>query len=217
MCLRYQKSRQVLDGPETYDFCYASSRCTDWTEWGLKIWPWNSWMCVCVFFFLGLAGDAAAKGICKFQEWKNYSLLTRAHLVLLPHHLFLSSLTLLPKVFKIHLFLSLSIYGITLNPVLRGLQERFACDSDLLRVCHPWGRHGKMGIANCCSECSGSEIKQRHETHSPMSGVRVFWRLLSCFLLFHVPKCQLVFSLPLTCDVAKEKSLLPHAVWGLRK
>ena len=169
------------------------------------------------FFFLRLAGDAAAKDICKFQEWKNYSLLTRAHLALLPHHLFLSSLTFLSKVFKIHLFLSLSIYGITLNPVLRGLQERSACDSDLLRVCHPRGRHGKMGIANCSSECSGSEIKQLHETHSPMSAVRVFWRFLSCFLLFHVPKCQLFFSLPLTCDVAKEKSLLLHAVWGLRK
>lgn len=101
-------------------------------------------MCVCVC--LGLAGDAAAKGICKFQDWKNYSLLTRAHLALLPYHLFLSSLTFLSKVFKIHSFLSLSTYRITSNPVLRGLQERSVCDSGLLRVCHPWGRHGKWRL-----------------------------------------------------------------------
>ena len=81
--------------------------------------------CVCVC--LGLAGDAAAKAICKFQDWKNYSLLTRAHLALLPYHLFLSSLTFLSKVFKIHSFLSLSTYRITSNPVLRGLQERKVC------------------------------------------------------------------------------------------
>ena len=83
---------------------------------------------------LGLTGDAAAKDIYESQEWKNCSLLTRAHLALLPHHLVLSSLTFLSKVVKIHSFLSRSIYGITSNLVLRSLQERSACDSGLLSL-----------------------------------------------------------------------------------
>lgn len=77
-------------------------------------------------YFLGLAGASAAKDdICKFQEGRNYILLTSAHLELLPNLLFFTPLSFLSKAFKIHSFLSLSINIIPSNPVLRGHQENW--------------------------------------------------------------------------------------------
>lgn len=113
--------------------CYASSMCMGIQNEARKCDPGflNA-------YFLGPAGDSVAKDdICKFQEGRNYILLTRAPLVLLPHHLFFTSLSFLSKAFKIHSFLNLSINIIPSNPVLRGHQQNSAHDSRLQSVCHP--------------------------------------------------------------------------------
>ena len=66
--------------------------------------------------FSGLGGDAVAKDdICKFQEGRKYILLTSAHVALLPNLPFFSPFTFLSKAFRIHSFLSLSIYWIPLG------------------------------------------------------------------------------------------------------
>lgn len=88
-----------------------------------------------IVHFLGLARDAVAKDtICKFQEGRHYVLPSSAHHTL---HCFLISYSHPLFSYLRHAFLSLGLYRIPPNPVLGGVQESFAHDSGLLRVCHP--------------------------------------------------------------------------------
>lgn len=172
--------------------CYASPRCTVIQNEAQKFDPelLNA-------YFLGLVGDAVAKDdIYKFQEGKNYILLTNAHLMLLPNHLFSSSLIFLSKAFKIHSFLSVSINIIPSNSVLRGLQQNFAHDSHLQSACHPWRIHMR-------SDCKlffrifRSGIKQLNATHPLKGGGSMSSKgsfLASYFFMF--PGSQLISSLP---------------------
>lgn len=92
--------------------------------------------------------------------------------MLLPNHLFFTSLSFASKAFKIHSFLSLSINIILSNPVLRGHQQNSAHDSGRRVSVILDGYMGEV-TANYSSEYSTPGIKWLNAAYPIMSGVLV--------------------------------------------